>query len=315
MLYTALLQAQDPRRALIEIRNRLHALYGDQTHDWASLLVYAALPTDLLDQLTRFRYQQTRAALEAALGNADDVLGRTFDREAYERTLARVKSAADALPRHGEYRIETLGLRGAAWKRLSNALFRQARDAVLAQDRETAYGKSIEHLRESQREYDLAGRESLRHRPDEPVQVAAFHWVLTQVVGLSKILDGRFDRAYWDVANLSATTDARSASAEKVVLWGYSSLVELHLLRAWDQPGLGDLEKMDACGESFILRAPPSGSPEPGFAVASTARQLRRYVNWWWSEEFRTRVAAVPPVPEDLRAAVKKLAERLEKHR
>src|SRR5207253_509945 len=52
-------------------RAELHARYTSTWHDWASLVVYEALPHALEGQLDALRYLQTRRAMDAALERID----------------------------------------------------------------------------------------------------------------------------------------------------------------------------------------------------------------------------------------------------
>lgn len=66
VLYTRLLRGDDPRIVLHDLRQRLHGLDGG-THDWASLVAYAALPTDLDNQLRAVATDQAIQAMRVAM--------------------------------------------------------------------------------------------------------------------------------------------------------------------------------------------------------------------------------------------------------
>jgi hypothetical protein len=66
MLYRGLLRGEDPRETTHAIRRELLVAYPD-THDWASLVLYAALPPDLKQQLDKVRRVAQRLAAETAV--------------------------------------------------------------------------------------------------------------------------------------------------------------------------------------------------------------------------------------------------------
>src|SRR5262249_54025259 len=59
VLYEGLLWGGDPRRVLNDLRAQLRSRLRD-THDWASLVAYAALPDNFDDQLLEVRLEQLR---------------------------------------------------------------------------------------------------------------------------------------------------------------------------------------------------------------------------------------------------------------
>jgi hypothetical protein len=315
-LFPALLRGEDPRHALVNIRSRLHAHYGDETHDWASLVVYAALPTDIDQQLERFRYDQARRALDAALDDIDRRLATGGDDvPPSDEVEKHIRKVGDALPSEGEYRIEALGLRAAALKRVAHSYFVATR---AAEERAACMEESKTLLVAAKRLYVRAMREGMRHRPNERVQQAATHWVLTQTISLKLILDDPFLLSEWEAAQLSASIDSEANDLGDVVVWGRSSLVELALLRAWHEslsgaPGAPTQVETWVDKFKLLARSMIDSAPNNLFAVSATARQIRRYVDWWWSEAFyRSPGATVgrPPthaVFEAVREVVKEL--------
>jgi hypothetical protein len=66
-LYKGLLWGKNPLVLLQQLRSELHARYTSTWHDWASLVVYEALPQAWSEQLDALRYAQTRRAINAVL--------------------------------------------------------------------------------------------------------------------------------------------------------------------------------------------------------------------------------------------------------
>ncbi|APR82400.1 High-affnity carbon uptake protein Hat/HatR [Minicystis rosea] len=69
-VYTRLLRGEDPRTLVHDLRQTLHVACPD-THDWASVVAYAALPVDLDAQVKRARSQRALMALNAAISRCD----------------------------------------------------------------------------------------------------------------------------------------------------------------------------------------------------------------------------------------------------
>lgn len=303
-LYTHLLGGEDPRIAVVHARRQLFARYAGKNHDWASVVAYAALPADLDEQLERTRYQQARSATEAALCYADDLITKgTEDGERkLQRATAVVEKAAKSLALDGRYRSEGLGLRGAASKRLAEAMFRAARAGSPNADK-LSQG-SVKRLDESLQWYAQATAEVLKHRPGEPVQVGAIHWVLTQYMVLELILKGESHPEHASTARLTAEADAHLGTTLDARIWGISTLIELAVLRAWQN---GGADVADAFRNADILVNLARGHS----SLSATARQLRRYAEWWWSPDF---IASLGPATRtvqpksELRDAVLKLA-------
>ena len=71
-VYTRLLRGEDPRTLVHDLRQALHVACPD-THDWASVVAYAALPTDLDAQVKRARSRRALMAVNAAISRRDYV--------------------------------------------------------------------------------------------------------------------------------------------------------------------------------------------------------------------------------------------------
>jgi hypothetical protein len=70
LLYEGLLWGNDPRIVVSNLRRRLRAELSE-THDWASIVVYATLPPDFEQQMVEVRFEQTKRAIDAALHRTD----------------------------------------------------------------------------------------------------------------------------------------------------------------------------------------------------------------------------------------------------
>ena len=95
VLYQRLLRGDDPRGIQHEIRHRLNT--GSRTdHDWASLVVYATIPSDFAEAVEAFRDRQTRALIDVALGKAEAMISAGIPPATIEQIYADVRQEARA---------------------------------------------------------------------------------------------------------------------------------------------------------------------------------------------------------------------------
>lgn len=157
ILYEQLLWGEDPRVGLHQLRGRLYALHSSDTHDWASLVAYAALPDDLEDQLVDVQYVRASEAIDAAMQHVDravDVMksGKLGSVAQLDSLLERVDLAASRMPVDRGYETEGLGMLGSTAKRKAQALFQAS--CAMKEEHPAGYGlKSIDLLRKSLEHY------------------------------------------------------------------------------------------------------------------------------------------------------------------
>jgi len=128
MLYGGMLRGDDPREIVHAIRRELIVAYPD-THDWASLVVYASLPTDLVQQLALVRRSAETLSIETAVERLRVTLGR-WRRAPADDVLRRVAIDSDRLDRAGavirSWTAETndVRVRIAGYRRLARVALR-----------------------------------------------------------------------------------------------------------------------------------------------------------------------------------------------
>ncbi len=280
-LYRGLLWAENPWVLMHRLRTALHGLLGDSSHDWASLVVYEALPRDLADQLEEARYLQVKAANNAAFERIDRaaVSSGRFDDEmqALNETLRR-------LPTEGRFAMEGLGLRASSFKRLAQAEFRIAQQPGCP-DRVRRALSSAKCLHQALHYYEQAVAGFLVD-DGKPVQrVASLHWVLVQQLCLSAVLGKCVPDGTRETALMSARAYLEHPSPEEQA-WAHGSLAELALL-ALEHLSMGQgyegefarirAEAMQHVRELIRLARRLNNS----FLIESTLKQFRRYVDWW----------------------------------
>ena len=73
LLYEGLMRGDDPRSVLHHLRLCLRAECSD-THDWASVVAYAAMPPDFDEQVREARQQQSQRAINVAFSRVDELM-------------------------------------------------------------------------------------------------------------------------------------------------------------------------------------------------------------------------------------------------
>ena len=285
-LYQGLLWGEHPLRVLQEARAELHARFNTNWHDWASVVVYEALPSALPEYLDALRYAQAKRAVDAALECID--LAVASPTVVSEETLDGLQRAVDQavarLPGDGQFQVECMALGAGSRKRIAQATFDRASDKRTG----------ASHLLKGQ--YDLLDHARLGYaeavkgmlvNDSRAVQrKATLHWVLVQKVSLATVLEVAIEPGEWEAACLAATHYLKHPDAEQRA-WAHASLAELWLLRlAGDD--LTSAQQAEYAAEALRhakdLNDYYLGVDE--FPIKSSRRQFERYVWWWGTPAF-----------------------------
>ena len=271
-LYGSLFDGVDVREAIHRTRTALYE--NEETkHDWLSLVAYVQLPEGYRDRLLDVRLAGDFAALRTAQDWADHIFKHPKAASTtYEIVATRMKERITSLSKWEEQSermgrkyllVESRGLLGSAHKRLAELYFRHAR---LVTDRDAWLDRSRQALKEATRWYGQAFDDDM-----------SAHWVAVQQLSLDAVVHGRIGAPWrWHAAMHGAcgrTTDTTDT------IWRLGSKAELHLLA----PYAGEPQQVDDAKRALeeFTALIPAGKPE---FVESTARQLRRYMSWWTSD-------------------------------
>jgi CHAT domain-containing protein len=292
VLYRNLLAGEDPRWTLHELRQRVRIAVPD-THDWASLVAYAAIAPDLESQVAAFRGRQTKKKIEVKFARMDDLVGanqlpkdkrvmRDVAKVAPELEKLCLAIRADlakwcnepAAQRDPKEKADRLGISAASEKRVA-IVYMLFNGAGYTE----AYQKSIEAYRKSHQLYEAA----LKIEP-------ANHWIMTQFLSISATpalaatedavgaLGPKYEY-WWLVARQLAEWRLDSAATTERA-WAHGTLAELELLGAiyggsTFSHDKAEIEIISHCKKICELSA------EDRFPVFSTQRQFRRYIVHW----------------------------------
>lgn len=285
--YKGLLWGEHPLLLLQQLRAELHARYTSNSHDWASLVVYEALPLALHEQLEGLKYHQARRAMNAALERIDLAVKsgpETMEVGSLAELETEVQRAIARLPLTGSYAVECLGLRASSCKRLAQVSHRLV-------GRDLRWKDPYDLLDQAWEDYDRAVRGILVNELHAVQRVATLHWVLVQVVSLSAVLGKVLPKGSWEAAKLCADFYVDHLDPQERA-WAHASLAELWLVRL-AKPGLSP-ERKKKCSERALHHAQELGRMYPSrdeFPVKSTRRQFERYKHWWGETGFAQELA------------------------
>ena len=284
-LYNGLLWGEHPLVLVHEARAELHARYTASWHDWASLVVYEALPRTLGEQLDALRYRQAKRAMDSALEQIDNaVKGKDKSHDRFQELRRAAEYALGRLPLNGQYAVECVGLRASSRKRVAQAAFALAEQGALLED-------PYDLLDEARLDYDRAVHGLLVNDSRTLQRLATLHWVLVQVVSLSMVLGLDTEEGAWEAAMLSARRYCDHSDIQQRA-WAHGSLAELCLVRL-GASGLSEQERKDA-HDRAVHHAEELNRIYPWqdeFPVTSTRRQLERYASWWGDQRFEDALA------------------------
>jgi hypothetical protein len=303
-LYSGLLWGEDPRAIIHQLRQEL-AIRCPDTHDWASLVAYAAFPADFDRQIDRVKLERRRFAVDTAMARID--LGQHVQSSAPTTTpadgRAEVESATDralkqamdrlraAIPLPEEVerqklRGETLGRLGSAEKRYAHILVRRA-SASLEGPRRAALHADIRATLESARAHYL---DAFR------LDMSAV-WALVQRLALDVALGEPLDGAQWITARGLSLFSLAEGDLQNVSA-AHGTLAELYVLAQVLPPA--HEARADAPERArFHIDALLGVVAPESLDAYSVRHQLARYATWWWKDEPLLRA-----LPDEL---VKKL--------
>ena len=257
--YYDLLEGADVRMALHAARCLLHEKQEIARHDWASVVAYVRLPEGYTEYLPSVRLEAVLSSLKAVQKRSDYlILSGAKDLARFESLIVLLRTnllklESFLITAKKGAREENLGLLGSAEKRLAELHFACRQQEPMLQ--------ALERSRTRYREgYDT----NLSH-----------HWTGVQFLSLEAVLSGKIgDPHRWSAALVASQVDAQTGE-----IWAWGSLAELYLLAS--MAGFGD--QTGKAREAIVeMKARVARSEKKDlFPLESTARQLRRYTDWW----------------------------------
>lgn len=276
-LYAGLLGGTDPRRVVLDVRRALFAECGD-THDWASLIVYASLPPDIERQLSVSRVARARQALDVALKRCQSKSYDDRDRDQLEKRLDHAFERMERMAREQpEDACALLGVQASVALRWADKC--RAKEMPMPGQGEDKRG--ITHLSKLQA-LKLAREKYRAIFADYPTEI----WALVQEVALGFCLEHKLDADGWITASRLAhiaLERAKAHPADREALGAaHDDLAQLALLSPFLPEHHGSRRAIaQAIGQArahvdAILKSLGTGS----FQAFSTIRQIGRMASW-----------------------------------
>jgi hypothetical protein len=306
--YGQILWGSDPREVLVNLRRTLFSEFR-QTHDWASLAIYASFPPEFDESLAAVQTTSARAAVDVALSHADRLIeevGRGDSKEPKQASedLIMINQALESVTA-AQARFEALvetqpprrayiyGLMASTAKRIaalhgilrSSESFQQTNtDSVLAASRRSGEVAFLTASRDHYWQSFLADRGG--------------YWAVVQYLSLALILResretewgseverGQSPEALWQLAEVQSQWECAHSSLVRKQ-WALANLIELHVI----SPLLPNFRRDAVVAQidrqiiEHAITLSETTSQDP-FEVFSCRRQLLRYVNWY-SQSF-----------------------------
>ena len=320
-LYQGLLWGTDPRPLLNDLRRRLESEVP-QTHDWASLVTYAAFPIDFERQLAELCFAQAKRAIETAFYYVDwnrevwfnpdaSLSGRPDEQppELYVEFLERLARAKDKLgqlvrqdQRHlQEHGYPCLRPEVGGWVRglLASTAKREAE--VQLRDPRSEEGLWMETLSNAQQRYAEAFEA-------DRTQV----WALAQEVTLALVLAIRrgkdektwkekLRRRWWAAYGLfHRQLESRD---QQQSVWAHSNLIELYMVwlfvcRESDHPKRRSFRREYARAKERIAEhtsALLTMVEDDDKEIRSRRRQSERFVSFFLEPFLKKRPGVLEP--------------------
>ena len=276
VLYEGLLWGEDPRALLVNLRRQLRTASSD-THDWASIVAYAAFPRDIDEQLARMRINQALRSLEIARNSADlRLVARKLDlgperkrlKEARDRISCELRTY---LPNNSWVH----GRLASSEKRLAEVLWRMSGDTPAAR---IEVGETLRSARD-------------HYRKAFNVQ-AAYTWALVQELVLTAVLESSnpadcISADQWNLARILSKQETQTGDRRRIA-WAQANLTELHLLRRFIRGHQVSDEETKTKTELHIERFMKVAGPGSAERL-DTMRQLTRYETFFAQMNPRLR--------------------------
>jgi hypothetical protein len=285
-LYQGLLWGEDPRLLMHALRRRLYADLPE-SHDWAGLTLYAALPEEFDSIIAELRVRRAHAGMAAAMSFADAYINLYVKNQGEKR--AEIKEELDKIKERIDLSISRLkrlikcapGYEARIYGLLGSSLKRQAESYYLQNKDGDDY---IKKFKESRLYYYKS------YQADR-----ANSWALVQYLSLeffitSKELRGKefiaekLDRIirYITAAEVMSNEDSSSYSDIRKA-WALGNLVEIEIIKGMikispytdNDHKIGEFFDIDKALD-FIKDMLQISNPY-SFEAYSTLQQIKRY--------------------------------------
>lgn len=289
MFYGGLLWGEHPWVLMHRIRTALHGRLQPDDHDWASLVVYEALPAEIDTLLEEGQFRQCERALNVA----------QVARPKVWPDMRPLEAAINRLVAHGgRYAMEACALRGELRMLFARAMFDDRHAAARDGGLLAAVMKSRWRLEEARADFDQAVTGFVVN-PGQGLNAPFRALTAKQLLGV--VLEQPPDEGEWHMGmRWCRITYQDSASGEhRAWAQGCAALLEL-LYIAYPKENASptsQLRRAEARIKGMVQERSLANE-----VIHWVRKQLENIANWWSSPDFRARAlaaegAAAPPAP------------------
>ena len=295
--YNALLWGEHPWIVLHRVRSALHGRLRARDHDWASLVVYEALPTQISYDLDQSRYHRGQTAMATARAwqwaKLDAREQDTPDAEAAPdiRVLQEggldVEEVIRRLPLDSKYfGMEALALRAQGREQIAADEYYGLRGAASSLALDTELVKKIvlapaSHLGRALEDYGDAVTGFLVN--DGQGMNSPYRALVAKLV-LSAVLGRGFERGTWEMARHWIKSTLEDAVSVDEKLWSNACVAELWLIRLTEEETAKSPQAVKLAADNAHLAIEAMVRLDRGgqsLAVQRTKWELGHYAAWW----------------------------------
>lgn len=335
VLYRGLLWGEDPRVLLNNLRRQLKYRLPD-THDWASLIAYAGLPSNISAQSRNVQYEQALRCIDTAFSYSDEYSGNwnrqqqimnVAEAERMQTQLAVMQKRLSRAETYLRQTIEDLPGVGAAFSihrkamvygRLASMEKRKAEVEFYARWHPDHFDEWIvdkpqwEKLLAKSRDYYQQAFTSNR----------LHSWALVSDIAISIVLGDPPDelRAKWETAQFLSSELDLHAKKQVDRACAISNLIELQLVSLWfsDEGSPWSRAEMETRYNDVRARVLDlcdeltHNVDEKGWEIVSRRRQSTRYIHWFYQDDLMFRdFEPFETFPDDVPYLIKGLCQEI----
>ena len=307
--YSGLMWGEHPWMVMHHVRAMLHAHLRPIDHDWASLVVYEALPFDMSRALEEARFRQCRYALA--------------------QSHTPIEVIIDKLQVDGRYfGMESLALRADGFLQMARYAYISVAEECKPAERHAAARDSCWLLEKALVDYEKAVSGFLVS-PGQGMN-APYRTLVAQL-SIMAVLGKKPDWDMWHMARHWVKRTISESSSHEDKVWAQGCHAELWLLRLLDD-GYRALALNDVLSRAtsamrnmvrMLDRSPNSDDDNRGLPQYWIEDRLRSYIEWWGDPAFEDVLQMMGPeaprasfraAPTDLAAAAKSLLAVLDRN-
>lgn len=316
VLYKGFLWGEDPRTLLSDLRRQLQTKVPE-SHDWASLVAYAALPVDLDRQLGEIKFEQSRRSINVqmdymdretnrirtkAMARAKELLKSPDAATRPDGPVAQMEAAREKVREAKQTLVQLLKEAPNSWRR---SQIRGQLASTEKRDAKILYVAGVTHFPTRAADvntlpYAVEATKALKRARDHYEQAfqedRSATWALVQQLALTAVIEGpkevKLDQ--WTTARQLCLIDVHASNRERTASV-QASLLELYLLASIIPGHPHQAEAETAAKKHATDLAAMAGST---WELYATRRQIERYTDWF--KDYGQGLEKLPALAQEI---------------